>query len=238
MSHDAASHPPSPEIHRLGPSHSSSGNARNQPTENMRTMLHLTSGPSPSPSGSSHPYTHTGIGGAGNIRRIAPPTSLTAPLAQPLSTITTNTSENSAASATESHRSRSNVHRPHGFSTGRGGAGNMSRAGSYLAMFVFDEDDVEQQQRNHSSRPAPVTYHTGRGGEGNAVYPGHPAGTHPAPVVAPVGIRRSVSADSNDSLHSSGNADEAFSRFRTRRRDGGSGRKRSLEVAKEWLRRW
>lgn len=111
----------------------------------------------------------------------------------------------------------------------------MSRAGSYLAMFAFDGDDVERQQRRHS-RPAPVTYHTGRGGEGNAVYPGHRAGGHPSPVVVPVGVRRSVSVESNDSLHSSGNAEERIPR--SRRLDGGNGRKRSLEVAKEWLRRW
>lgn len=206
-------------------------------------MLHLNSAPSPSSSSSSHHYTHTGIGGAGNIRRIAPPTSLTGPLTQPLSTTSTNTSSGSgsdsgAANATGGQRRRSTLHQPHGFSTGRGGAGNMSRAGSYLAMFAFDHDDVEQQQRSHLSRPAPVTYHTGRGGEGNAVYPGHPTAAHPAPVVTVVGARRSVSVESDDSLHSSGNAEERVPGSRTRRLDGGSGRKRSLEVAKEWLRRW
>lgn len=204
-------------------------------------MLHLTSTPSSSASNSSRPYTHTGIGGAGNIRRVAPPTSLAAPLTQPLSTTTTNTSISSDSSNANSAGDRpplSTLHHPRGFMTGRGGAGNMSRAGSYLAMFAFDEDDVEMQQRSHSSRPAPVTYHTGRGGEGNAVYPGHHAAAHPAPLVVAVGTRRSVSVESDDSLHSSANAEGQVSRARTRRRDGESGRKRGLEVAKEWLRRW
>ena len=194
----------------------------------MRTMLHLTSAPSPSTSSPSRPYTHTGIGGAGNIRRIAPPTSLPAPLTQSLSTTSTNTStgsDSSTTNATVDYQSPSILYRPHGFSTGRGGVGNMSHAGSYLALFTFDED-VEQQQRSHSSRRAPVTYHTGRGGEGNAVYSGQHPAAHPAPIVVTVGVRRSVSVESNDSLHSSG-------------LDGESGkRKRSLEVAKEWLRRW
>lgn len=114
----------------------------------------------------------------------------------------------------------------------------MSHAGSYLALFTFDED-VEQQERSHSSRRAPVTYHTGRGGEGNAVYSGQHPAAHPAPIVVTVGVRRSVSVESNDSLHSSGNAEERASRSRSRGLDGESGkRKRSLEVAKEWLRRW
>ncbi|MCJ1462754.1 hypothetical protein MMC07_001357 [Pseudocyphellaria aurata] len=204
----------------------------------MRTMLHLTSAPSASTSSSNHLYTHTGIGGAGNVRRIAPPTTITEPLAQPLSTTSTNTSESNAATATGGSPPLSNLHRPRGFSTGRGGAGNMSRAGSYLAMFAFDEENVELQQRIHSSRPAPVTYHTGRGGGGNAVYPGYPAGAHPSPVVAPVGVRRSVSAQSDDSLHLSNNAEERVPRSRTRGLDGESGRKRSLDIAKEWLRRW
>lgn len=105
-------------------------------------------------------------------------------------------------------------------------------------MFAFDEEDVEMQQRIHSSRPTLVTYHTGRGGGGNAVYLGYPAGTHPSPVVAPVGVRRSVSVESHDSLHLSNNAEERSARSRTRGLDGESGRKRSLDIAKEWLRRW
>lgn len=113
----------------------------------------------------------------------------------------------------------------------------MSRAGSYLAMFGFDEDEVDQPQRSRSSPSAPATYHTGRGGEGNVVFAGHSA-AQPAPIVTTVGARRSVSDESDDSLHTSDNVEQRVPRSRARRVDESNARKRGLEVAREWLRRW
>lgn len=105
----------------------------------MRSPL-LVKEPQPT---TSHPYQHTGIGGAGNVRLIQPPTSL--PNSSPY------ISQRSSPS-------------PSRFSTGRGGAGNIPRAGDYRPMFSLDEE-VDRRDK-----PAPVTYHTGRGGEGNLVH--------------------------------------------------------------------
>lgn len=105
----------------------------------MRSPL-LVQEPQPS---TTSPYQHTGIGGAGNVRLVQPPTSLSAPLIP----------QRSSPSPSPSR-----------FSTGRGGAGNIPRAGDYRPMFSLDEE-VDRRDK-----PAPVTYHTGRGGEGNLVY--------------------------------------------------------------------
>ena len=105
----------------------------------MRSTL-LVKEPQPT---TSHPYQHTGIGGAGNVRRIQPPTSLS------------NSSPYVLQPSSPS---------PSRFSTGRGGAGNIPRAGDYRPMFSLDEE-VDRRDK-----PAPVTYHTGRGGEGNLVH--------------------------------------------------------------------
>lgn len=126
----------------------------------------------PQPTATS-PYQHIGIGGAGNVRLVQPPTSLSAPLIpQP-----------------SSSQSR--------FSTGRGGAGNIPRAGEYRPVFSLDEE-VERRDK-----PAPMTFHTGRGGEGNLVHE----------------VRRdSISSDAS-------------------RRSSQRGY-RSLEIAREWLKKW
>lgn len=105
----------------------------------MRSTL-LVKEPQPT---TSYPYQHTGIGGAGNVRLIQPPTSLSAP------------------SPYVPQRSSPS---PSRFSTGRGGAGNIPRAGDHRPMFSLDEE-VDRRDK-----PAPVTYHTGRGGEGNLVH--------------------------------------------------------------------
>ena len=102
----------------------------------MRTSIQIKE---PIPTSTS--YHHTGIGGAGNVRRVPPPTSLTSPLAQQPSTST---------------RSRA--------FTGRGGAGNILYPGDYRPMFSLDEE------ADRLDKLAPVTFHTGRGGEGNAVH--------------------------------------------------------------------
>lgn len=133
-------------------------------------------------------HQHTGIGGAGNVRRAPPPTSLTQPLTQPLTP-------------------QSIVHTGR-FSTGRGGAGNIPNEGDYRPMISLDE---EAERR---LRPAPVTYHTGRGGEGNAVY-----------------VRRRSSLESR----SSGGSATSGSTSGSRSRGNGRG---SLEIAKEWLKKW
>ena len=109
-------------------------------------------------------------------------------------------------------------------------------------MFGFEEDVVDQPQRSRSSRSAPATYRTGRGGGGNVVYAGASA-VPTGPIVTTVGVRRSVSDESDDSLHSE-NVEQRAPRSRTPRPDGPDGldgssaRKRGLEVAREWLRRW
>lgn len=148
----------------------------------MWSTLHFTE---PQPT-STTSHQHTGIGGAGNIRRALPPSSLTTPLTP---------KENPPSSPR--------------FSTGRGGAGNIPSASDHRAMFSLDEE-VERKLR-----PAPVTFHTGRGGEGNAVH------------------ERREGAESRSSSASGASA--------TSGRSGRSGRQRakgSLEVAREWLRRW
>lgn len=148
----------------------------------MRSTLQIKE---PHPTATST-YQHTGIGGAGNVRRALPPSSLTEPL-KPQSTAPTGR-----------------------FSTGRGGAGNIPNEGDYRPMFSLDE---EAERR---LRPAPVIYHTGRGGGGNAVY-----------------TRR------RSSLESRSSAASAASGSRSGSRSGSNGKERgSLDIAKEWLKKW
>lgn len=126
----------------------------------------------------SHPYQHTGIGGAGNVRHVQPPITL----ANPVPYVPQRLSPTSTR-----------------FSTGRGGAGNIPQAGDYRPMFSLDEE-VDRRDK-----PAPVTYHTGRGGEGNLVH-----------------------ADRRDSLSSDG----------SRRSQSSQRGKHSLDIAREWLKKW
>jgi hypothetical protein len=136
----------------------------------MRSTL-LVKEPQPT---TAYPYQHTGIGGAGNVRHVQPPTSLAAPYVP--------------------QRSSPSLSR---FSTGRGGVGNIPRAGDYRPMFSLDEE-VDRRDK-----PAPVTYHTGRGGEGNLVH-----GDHRRDSVSSEGSKHSQTA------------------------------KGSLDVAREWLKKW
>lgn len=150
----------------------------------MRSTLQIKE---PHPTATSA-YQHTGIGGAGNVRRALPPSSLTQPL-KPQSTAPTAR-----------------------FSTGRGGAGNIPSEGEYRPVFSLDEE------AERHLRPAPITYHTGRGGEGNAVY-----------------TRRRSSLESRSSAGSAASA----SGSRTGSRTGSRGKERgSLDIAKEWLKKW
>lgn len=64
------------------------------------------------------------------------------------------------------------------------------------------------------ARPAPITYHTGRGGEGNTVR------------------RESIESSGSDQHSPSGNIVSGTQR----RRSGDS--KRSLDLARAWLKRW
>ena len=171
-----------------------------------RTMLHLVDPPQPP---SKSPYTHTGIGGAGNVRRIPPPTSV------PSHTIPTITYDHHhPLTTTCSHLSHSSSKKSSSsngrFSTGRGGAGNIPPPGSSRAIFSLDEEQ-EMQRR---VRPAPITYHTGRGGEGNTVR------------------RESIESNRSDQHSPTTNMASATQR----RRSGDS--KRSLDLARAWLKRW
>lgn len=174
-----------------------------------RTMLHLVDPPQPL---SKSPYTHTGIGGAGNIRRLPPPTSV------PSSNIPAITydHQHNPLTKTISHLSHSSSKKSSSsnarFSTGRGGAGNVPPPGSSRAIFSLDEEQ-EMQRR---ARPAPITYHTGRGGEGNTVR------------------RDSIESNRSDQQSPTGNGNMPSSTLR--RRSGDS--KRSLDLARAWLKRW
>lgn len=190
-----------------------------------RTMLHLVDPPQPS---SKSPYTHTGIGGAGNIRRLPPPTSVpatTIPSANHNHPLTTTTSHISHSSSSKSSSSNNTFNNNNGrFSTGRGGAGNIPPPGSCRAIFSLEEEEDMQRR----VRPAPIIYHTGRGGEGNTVR-----------------RRESIESDGSDHDHhhhhrslwpgnmGSGVATAASSPHR-RSRDS----KRSLDLARAWLKRW
>lgn len=142
----------------------------------MHNTLRITE---PHPTATSA-YQHTGIGGAGNIRRSSPSQSVTQPL-KPQPIVLTGR-----------------------FSTGRGGAGNIPAKGDYHPVFSMDE---EAERR---FRPAPVIYHTGRGGDGNAV-----------------DARRRPSLESHSS--------DGSSAFGSDSRGKGRG---SLDIAKDWLKRW
>lgn len=188
-------------------------------TKMSRTMLHLVDPPQ---STSKSTYTHTGIGGAGNVRRLPPPSSVPATTIatashnhhhhDPLTTI------NSHISHTSSTKSSSNNNNNYyaRFSTGRGGAGNIPPPGSCRAIFSLDEEE-EMQRR---ARPAPITYHTGRGGEGNRVR------------------RESIESSGSDPHSPSRNmaSTSPGTTTTTHRRSGDS--KRSLDLARAWLKRW
>lgn len=189
-------------------------------------MLHLVDPPQPS---SKSSYAHTGIGGAGNIRRLSPPTSVPATTIpsvnhhHPLTATTSHISHSSSTKSSSSNNTYNSNNNNGRFSTGRGGAGNIPPPGSCRAIFSLDEEE-EMQRR---VRPAPIIYHTGRGGEGNTV-------RH----------RESIESDGSDHHHhhhrslwpgnmGSGVATEASSPHR-RSRDS----KRSLDLARAWLKRW
>lgn len=95
------------------------------------------------------PYIHTGRGGAGNVTRLPPPSTLSSASA----------SKTSRPSHTEQVRA------------GRGGLGNIHRVPSEKRMFSFDEELALQLARSGARRLAPV-YHVGRGGAGNTVRSG------------------------------------------------------------------
>jgi len=138
-------------------------------------------------------FYHTGIGGAGNYRKL--------------------TSSELAAPKTKTHDIKPTV-RP--FYGGRGGVGNAHSA-SERAMFSFDEELQRDKLRRDSIAPM---YTVGRGGAGNIVpheEEGHDSEAEEDRVSLEGSVRR-ISESSNHSGYSSrsisSNADRIVNRIR------------------------
>jgi len=138
-------------------------------------------------------YYHTGIGGAGNYRRL--------------------TSAELAAPKTKSHDVKPQS-RP--FYGGRGGVGNAHTA-SERAMFSFDEELQRDKLRRDTIAPM---YTVGRGGAGNIVpheEEGHDSEAEEDRVSLEGSVRR-ISESSNHSAYSTrsiaSNADRIVNKIR------------------------
>jgi hypothetical protein len=94
---------------------------------------------------------NAGRGGAGNYSKVN------------AKKITSASDATGPASLTKLN-SRSSSSSSHIYTSGRGGAGNMSHSESERPMFSFDEE--LERQRRMQEHAAPV-YHVGRGGAGN-----------------------------------------------------------------------
>lgn len=119
-------------------------------------------------------YYHTGIGGAGNYRKL--------------------TSAEIASPKTKSHDVKPT---PRPFYGGRGGVGN-AHAASERAMFSFDEELKRDQLRRESVAPM---YAVGRGGAGNIV-PSEEEGSDGEERVSMEGSIARISTSTQESRYS------------------------------------